>query len=105
MLKSIATIALLLLCTPAVRSQQKPEAGSTKPAIHLDQLASAKKLYISRGPAQFPLYGYEYKGGPDRTYSRFLAAMKGWGRYELVPTLKDSDLGVEISLVMASPNG
>jgi len=105
MLKNFATIALLLVCTPAVWAQQKPEAASTKPVIQLDQLAFAKKLYISRGPAQFPLYGYEYKGGPDRIYNRFLAAMKTWGRYELVPTLKDADLGLEISLVMASPKG
>ena len=105
MLRSFAAIALLLACAAAKWVQQKPEAGSRKPAIQLDQLASAKKLYISRGPAQFPLYGYEYKGGPDRTYNRFLAAMKSWGRYELVPTLKGADLGLEISLVMASSKG
>lgn len=105
MLKNFARIALLLTCVAAGWAQQKPEAGSRKLAIQLDQLASAKKIYISRGPAQFPLYGYEYKGGPDRTYSRLLASMKSWGRYELVPSLKEADLGLEISLVMASPKG
>lgn len=37
-----------------------------------------------------------YSGGPNRTYNQFYAAMKGWGRYELVSAPADADLVFEV---------
>jgi len=38
----------------------------------------------------------------DRTYNEFYAAVKNWGRYELVQTPADADIVFEISLAGAS---
>jgi hypothetical protein len=38
-----------------------------------------------------------FNGGPDRPYNQFYAAMKSWGRYELVSSPADADLVLEIS--------
>ncbi|HWW18785.1 MAG TPA: hypothetical protein VNY81_09205 [Candidatus Saccharimonadales bacterium] len=38
-----------------------------------------------------------FNGGPDRPYNQFYTAMKGWGRYELLPSPTDADLVLEIS--------
>jgi hypothetical protein len=37
-----------------------------------------------------------YSGGPNRAYNQFYAAMKSWGRYELVSAPADADLVFEI---------
>jgi hypothetical protein len=37
-----------------------------------------------------------YGGGPNRAYNQFYAAMKSWGRYELVSAPADADLVFEI---------
>jgi len=41
-----------------------------------------------------------FNGGPDRPYNQFYAAMKNWGRYELVSSPTDADLVFEISWVL-----
>ena len=41
-----------------------------------------------------------YSGGPDRAYNEFYAAMKTWGRYELVAAPRDADLVFEIRLTV-----
>jgi len=56
---------------------------------------TAKKVFISNAPGQnLPAS----LGGPDRTYNEFYAAMKSWGRYELVSAPADADMIFEISL-------
>ena len=37
-----------------------------------------------------------YTGGPNRTYNQFYAAMKSWGRYELVSAPAEADIVFEI---------
>ena len=39
-----------------------------------------------------------FNGGPDRPYNQFYAAMKAWGRYEVLSSPPDADLVFEISL-------
>jgi hypothetical protein len=41
-----------------------------------------------------------FNGGPDRPYNQFYAAMKTWGRCELVSSPADADLVLEISWVL-----
>jgi hypothetical protein len=44
--------------------------------------------------------GTSYSGGPARTYNEFYAAMKTWGRYELVGAPADADLIFEVRLIV-----
>jgi len=37
-----------------------------------------------------------FRGGPNRAYDQFYAAMKSWGRYELVLAPSEADLILEI---------
>jgi hypothetical protein len=58
------------------------------------EIATAKKAFISNSP------GFNLSaslGGPNRAYNEFYAAMKSWGRYELVSSPVEADLIFEIS--------
>ena len=58
------------------------------------QVLNAKKIFVSNVPGfQIP----ESSGGSYRTYNQFYAAMKVWGKYELVTTPADSDVVFEVS--------
>jgi hypothetical protein len=50
------------------------------------QILAAKKVFISNAGV-----------GTDRNYNQFYAAIKSWGRYELVDIPSDADLVYEIS--------
>jgi hypothetical protein len=58
------------------------------------QIFTAKKVFVSNGGGD--TLGY-YSGGPDRAYNELYAALKGWGRYELVAAPGDAELVFEIS--------
>lgn len=53
---------------------------------------TGKKVFISNTSLKAGLPW----GTPDLTYNEFYAAMKGWGRYELVSAPADADLVFEI---------
>ncbi len=81
----------------AVSAQQSKE---TAPAPVPAQIAAAQKVFISNaGGASLETVIDEtvFNGGPDRPYNQFYAAMKSWGRYEVVSTPADADLVFEIS--------
>jgi hypothetical protein len=85
--------SILLICSHLV-------AQSEGPAPPPPQIASAQKLFISNGGGE----SFEtvidqtvFNGGPDRPYNQFYAAMKNWGRGEIVTSPSDSDLVLEIS--------
>jgi hypothetical protein len=76
------------------RAQEVPSAPM--PA----QILSARKVFISNGGADINPGGgplSRYFGLPVRPYNEFYAAMKTWGRYELVSAPADADLIFEIS--------
>jgi hypothetical protein len=61
-------------------------------------IASAKKVFISNAGGGCGLFGKAgFSGGPNRSYDQFSAALKSWGRYELVVAPADADLAFEIS--------
>jgi hypothetical protein len=80
---------------PCWGAQAQGEAGGAPvPAL----IVSAKKVFISNfGAGCDPFSSAHFKGGPDRPYDQFSAALKGWGRYELVAAPADADLAFEIS--------
>jgi hypothetical protein len=52
-------------------------------------ILAAKKVFIANGGGDESLFDMpQYSGGPDRLYNEFYAAMKSWGRYELVSTAR-----------------
>ena len=83
---------IALLSLPLLSKEKPKDAVPSAPVP--SPIAAAKKVFISNAPgSSLPAYF----GGPDRTYNEFYAAMKGWGRYELVAAPSDADLILEIS--------
>jgi hypothetical protein len=87
-------LALTLLAVPGLEAQQ---ADETAPAPLPSQIVTAKKVFISNAGGEIP--SYRWSGGSSRTYNQFYAAIKSWGRYELVGAPADADLVLEISFV------
>jgi hypothetical protein len=91
-------LAMPLLSGPTRAAQQKKP---THPAPIPAQILAAKKVFIANGGGDEPHYEEaSYSGGPDRVYNEFYAAMKTWGRYELVAAPGDADLVFEIRLTI-----
>lgn len=100
-------IAIPSLVFPVLAAQQPKQ---TPPAALPAQLLTAKKVFVGNGGGEAlwagnPVTGWPaFNGGPDRAYNQFYAAMKAWGRYELVGTPADADLVFEIRyLVQVDP--
>jgi hypothetical protein len=67
------------------------------------QIAAAKKVFVSNaGGESFETVIDQtvFDGGPDRPYNQFYAALKAWGRYQIVSSPSDADLVLEISWVL-----
>jgi hypothetical protein len=89
-------VAIVGLVQTLSAQQPKGPAPAPVPA----QIAAAQKVFISNaGGASLETVIDEtvFNGGPDRPYNEFYAAMKSWGRYELVSSPTDADLVLEIS--------
>jgi hypothetical protein len=85
-------LAMTLLVVPSLEAQNAPEAA---PAPLPSQIITARKAFISNAGGEIP--SYRWSGGSTRTYNQFYAAIKSWGRYELVAVPADADLVLEIS--------
>lgn len=98
-MRSITKLTLLLgantmlwASTPVARAQQ---AREVLPAPMPAQIYTGRKVFISNdGGDSHNLYN----GGPDRLYNQFYAAIKNWGRYEIVRSPAEADLVLEVSL-------
>ncbi len=95
----IARLALFMwLASIATLAQEQQMTSGPIPA----QVASAKRIFISNGGEEtfyrLPKDAW-YSGGPNRTYNQFYAAMRNWGRYELVASPTDADLVFELSFL------
>jgi hypothetical protein len=94
---SFALVAVITLLSGSFLRAQEAPAASVAPVPA--RIASAKKVFISNaGEQRNPSGELNFSGGPDRVYNQFYAAMKDWGRYELVPDPADADLVLEIRL-------
>jgi hypothetical protein len=90
------SVAILGIVQVVAAQQSKGEPPAPVPA----QIAAGRKVFISNaGGASLETVIDEtvFNGGPDRPYNEFYAAMKSWGRYELVSSPADADLAFEIS--------
>jgi hypothetical protein len=96
-IKSLA-IAIAILGLVQMLNAQQPKGPAPAPVPA--QIAAAQKVFISNaGGASLETVIDEtvFNGGPDRPYNEFYAAMKSWGRHELVSSPADADLVLEIS--------
>lgn len=89
-----AVSAATLLPVSSLSAQQPQE----KPAAPVPaQIVSAKTVFISNaGVDGLSLAAFERLGEPNKPYNQFYAAMKNWGKYELVSAPADADLVFEI---------
>ena len=96
-----AGLAMSLGCGYLCAAQQFKQVT---PAPVPPLILAAKKVFIANGGGDESLFDMpQYSGGPDRLYNEFYAAMKSWGRYELVSTPGEADLVFEIRLIMLQP--
>jgi hypothetical protein len=98
-----AAVLCFGLAMPLLAGRASAAAGQEKkqtPAAPIPaQILTANKVFIANGGGDESRFeGAAYSGGPDRVYNEFYAAMKTWGRYELVAAPGDADLIFEIRL-------
>lgn len=90
--QNVCWLVLAAMLSPALSAQQ-----ANVPAPVPAQIVTAKKVFISNaGVDGLSLGAFEKLGDPNKPYNQFYAAMKNWGRYELVSTPADADLVFEI---------
>jgi hypothetical protein len=77
---------------------QLSQGCAVSPAPVPAQILSGKRVFVSNagGENLSVLFGPVFSGPPDRVYNQFYAAMKDWGRYELVSAPAAADLVFEI---------
>jgi len=91
MLRSVSRLALVaavMMVSASSLSAQKAQETAPIPS----QITSAKKVFISN-----TIGDDLYSNDPSQVYTAFYAAMKSWGRYELVSSPANADLIFEIS--------
>lgn len=87
-------LAMIFFPEPCLIAQTTIAPAAPIPA----QILSAKKVFISNASTVFNTS--LWSGATDRTYNEFYAAVKNWGRYELVQNPSDADIVFEVSLTM-----
>ena len=82
--------------------QAKPAPAAPVPA----QILAAKKVFLGNAGGDQPLLDDpQFTGGVERSYNQFYAAMKTWGRYEIVSAPGDADLLLEIRFTVPPVGG
>src|SRR5229473_2529352 len=84
-------LAIATVSVPGMEAQQ----GSIPAAAPVpSQISAAKKLFIANAGDESDYFASktgEVKGGIDRPYNQLYAAMKSWGKYQLVGAPADAD--------------
>jgi hypothetical protein len=90
----VAGLMIAMLPVSALAAEKpKPLPAAPIPP----QILSAKKVFIANAGGD-EMTGDDpiFNGGPGRAYNEFYAAMKSWGRFEIVNSPADADLLLEI---------
>ena len=96
----LQTVCIIVVILQFALGASAQRSKGPAPAPIPPQIGRAQKVFISNaGGESFEMILQQtvFDGGPDRPYNQFYAAMKDWGRYELVPAPADADLVVEVS--------
>ena len=89
---AMSCVLVLLIMVSALKAEEPSNTAFGGP---MQQLVSGKKVFIVDGGTEA---SHCFSGGPDRHYRQFYAAMRSWGRYELVKKAADADLIFDIRL-------
>jgi hypothetical protein len=66
------------------------------------QIRAAKKVFVANGGGDEHSYDEPwFSGGTDRAYNQFYAAMKSWGRFDLVAAPADADILIEVRFALS----
>lgn len=91
--KAVALFWLAIVLSPIVLAQTNAASAAPVPA----QIPAAKKIFIANaGGDEMAEDDPIFSGGPDRAYNQLYAAMKSWGRFEIVGSPAEADLLLEI---------
>ena len=85
-------LLIIAMVIGATIKSAAPQAVDAPAAPVPSTILTAKKVFISNTTGEMVLP----PGNPDTTYNEFYAAMKSWGRYELVSSPADADMVLEI---------
>jgi len=86
------------LQAPILSAQQSKTAVAPIPA----QISAAKRVFVANvGGDNLSPEDPLFAGGADRAYNQLYAAMKTWGKYELVSSPADADLLFDIQFTLA----
>jgi hypothetical protein len=103
LLKRFAAISVIALyCAAPLCAQQRSSAnvGINNVAAPVPTpLLMGKRVFISYELGDVTSFPQRYSGGPERAYSELFAAMKAWGRYEVVMDPKDADVVFAVRFV------
>jgi hypothetical protein len=89
----VATLGLAMISSAVLQAQTETAPAAPIPS----QILTAKKVFISNAGADFD--SNLWSGGQDRAYNEFYAAVKSWGRFDLVGVPGDADMVLEFSLI------
>lgn len=88
-------LVFLTLQLATLTAQSKPAETPSGPVPA--QILSAKRVFIANaGGDEMTPDDPIFSGGPDRAYNQFYAAVKNWGRLEIVGSPAEADLVLEI---------
>ena len=99
-------LCFALSCAFAVAAPAQAQESPSAPVPA--QLVTAGKIFISNAGGDIDPNTRrlgEFAGLPIRPYNEFYAAMKSWGRYQIVSTPSDADLVFEISFSISLGSG
>src|SRR5271155_52641 len=96
MLKAKIVGAALAIGLTAVLAAAAKDTKEAPPAPVPAQILAAKTVFIANAGGEDNSSESQFSGGPDRAYNQFYAAIKGWGRYELVAAPATADLLLEL---------
>ncbi|HXW57642.1 MAG TPA: hypothetical protein VEJ67_17960 [Candidatus Cybelea sp.] len=97
-------LTLAILATVPTLPAQQAKAPTAAPAPVPPEIAGAQKVFISNAGGESletVIDEVVFNGGPDRPYNQFYAAMKRWGRYQIVPSPTDANVVLEISWTLS----
>jgi hypothetical protein len=94
---SFLILAVVIPIVPMLMAEEKPSGPPTAPLPA--QIIAAKKVFISNGGEDTWL-DFDPKHNPTYTYNEFYAAMKTWGKYQLVSSPAEADVVFEIRLAL-----
>jgi len=94
------------MCGVVLRAQEVKDEAAAAPIPA--QILTGKRVFISNtgvSSSWLTHYVAAHTGGANGLYNEFYAAMKNWGRYELMAAPADADLVFEIDLSVESSGG